>query len=174
MRNWCACVWLVSHPTERKTLISKTKQITGSMLVYRGLTGSSGDSITADHRFTRPPEAPMKVSPKISIFEGQFWSNPSPNLAYFWVKITPCFPVVSIFEGSLGLARGSLGFLWHLPIQKFWSTCNRILKNPFCLQSYASLDIYIMESLNFSSLTTDQHVRQTQNIQNISQDHVKN
>ena len=81
----------------------------------------------------RPPEAPMKVSPKISIFEGQFWSNPSPNLAYFWVKITPCFPVVSIFEGSLGLARGSSGFLRHLPIQKFWSTCNRILKNPFCL-----------------------------------------
>ena len=31
-----------------------------------------------------------------------------------------------------------------------------------------------MKSLNFSSLTTDQHVRQTQNIQNISQDHVKN
>ena len=35
----------------------------------------------------RPREAPMKVSPKFSIFEGKKWPNPSPFEAYFRLKL---------------------------------------------------------------------------------------
>ena len=59
-------------------------------------------------RLRRPREAPIRVSRKISIFEGENWPNPSPFCAYFWAHITPCFPAISIFVPDLGPVRSML------------------------------------------------------------------